>query len=126
MSRTHRLTLDDRKWLAMKILSELDSEPMAELDRYCLLVAKAECALGYGLLKTKDKTSTMIRRFVATRLIDEQYTYSQVGRLMGRSHSAVIELVRGLRFMISLPGEYQELLQQYKEFNQLVDEFDNG
>ena len=123
--RASRLNRSDRRWIAGKILSDLEDEPMDHQDRLFLLIAKAEEATDHSLLKTKDAHSTMIRRFVAKRLYTEHFSYYEIGKLLCRRHSSIIALVRSLDDILSFPKAYPHIIKQYKKFNELVDEFDN-
>ena len=124
--RISLLTKEERKQLAFRILDSITEEEMDHQDRYDMLVSKAEYATGHELTMSKCRNNTIIRRFVADRLFKDGYGWTEIGRLMGRHHASVISMYRAMQDMKSLPSVYKKELLQYKMFNELVEEFDNG
>ena len=125
-SKAAALSVDKRRKLAHMLLESISTGEMSHDDRYALLVSKAEVATCHNLGNTQTTENTTIRRFVATRLYKEGYSWVEIARLMGRNHSTVIGLVRSMEGILQLKNSYKVLCKQYETFNDLVDEFDNS
>ena len=120
------LPIDVKKSLAFRIIQSIDEGEMGHEDRCSLLVSKAEVATGHELDASKTYGSTLIRRFVSTRLRKEGYGWSEIGRLIGRDHATVIKQVSVMNDILSLPQANKQVCSQFKTFNDLVDQFDNS
>lgn len=98
---------------------ENDVPPPIE-ERYPGVLACAEIVCGNKLTDTRERENILIRSFVAYKLHEEGYSYSEIGKMLKRDHSTVTNLVHRVRDMISIPYAYKEEVAKYKEFEKLV------
>ena len=89
-------------------------------ERYPGVLACAEIACGQALTDSRERENTQIRQFVAYRLHNEGYSYSEIGKMLKRDHSTVTNLVHRVRDMLSVPYAYREEVALYQEFEKLV------
>ena len=92
--------------------------PIAE--RYEEVLAAAEEAVGVKLNPGRDAVTTTVRSFVAYRLHKEGYSYTDIGRMMGRDHSSVIHLVERKENALSVPGAYKSETEMFNRFNEIL------
>jgi len=92
--------------------------PIAE--RYDEVLDAAEKAVGVKLNPGRDAMTTTVRSFVAYRLHKEGYSYTDIGRMMGRDHSSVIHLVERKENALSVPGAYKTENEMFNRFNELL------
>ena len=86
-------------------------------DRYPVLVEAAEYVTNHTLDSKSRKTEDVfIRCMVASQLHDENYGYSEIGRVMGISHVTVMYYVSKMNDMKSLPKMYEAELKDYEAF----------
>lgn len=90
-------------------------------ERFPGVLACAEIACGQALTDSRERENTQIRQFVAYRLHNEGYSYSEIGKMLKRDHSTVTNLVHRMRDMLSLPNAYKWEVQQYKRFEELCE-----
>lgn len=110
---------DYYKDILHKLRNENDVPPPIE-ERYPGVLACAEIACGQALTDSRERENTQIRQFVAYRLHNEGYSYSEIGKMLKRDHSTVTNLVHRTRDMLSLPNAYKWEVQQYKRFEELL------
>lgn len=89
-------------------------------ERFPGVLACAEIACGQALTDTRERENTQIRQFVAYRLHNEGYSYSEIGKMLKRDHSTVTNLVHRMRDMLSLPMVYRQEVQQFKRFEEIL------
>ena len=89
-------------------------------ERFPGVLACAEIACGQALTDSRERENTQIRQFVAYRLHNEGYSYSEIGKIMKRDHSTITNLVHRMRDMLSLPNAYKWEVQQYKRFEEML------
>ena len=89
-------------------------------ERFPGVLACAEIACGQALTDTRERENTQIRQFVAYRLHNEGYSYSEIGKMLKRDHSTVTNLVHRMRDMLSLPVMYRREVQQFKRFEEIL------
>ena len=92
--------------------------PIAE--RYAEVLAAAEEAVGVKMNPGRNAMTTTVRSFVAYRLHKEGYSYTDIGRMMGRDHSSVIHLVERKENALSVPGAYKKETEMFNRFNELL------
>ena len=89
-------------------------------ERFPGVLACAEIACGQPLTDTRERENTQIRQFVAYRLHNEGYSYSEIGKMLKRDHSTVTNLVHRMMDMLSLPVMYRQEVQQFKRFEEIL------
>lgn len=91
-------------------------------ERYKELLGYAEEATGH-ILKKGDRSleNVFIKCFVATRLVEENYTKSEIGRAMDMTHSSIIFYLKKLNEILSMPIMYEKEVAQYKTFKNLYE-----
>lgn len=89
-------------------------------ERFPGVLACAEIACGQALTDSRERENTQIRQFVAYRLHNDGYSYSEIGKMLKRDHSTVTNLVHRMRDMLSLPMVYRQEVQQFKRFEELL------
>lgn len=89
-------------------------------DAYPKVLQAAEQATSWMLTDTRERENTLIRQFVAFRLHNEGYSYSEIGKVMHRDHSTITHLAYRMRDMLSLPNAYKWEVQQYKRFEEML------
>ena len=89
-------------------------------ERFPGVLACAEIACGQALTDSRERENTQIRQFVAYRLHNEGYSYSEIGKMLKRDHSTVTNLVHRMRDMLSLPMVYRQEVQQFKRFDEML------
>jgi len=93
--------------------------PIAE--RYAEVLAAAEEAVGVKMNPGRNATTTTVRSFVAYKLHKEGYSYTDIGRMMGRDHSSVIHLVERKENALSVPGAYKAEAAMFVRFIKLLE-----
>lgn len=117
-----KMTLAERKEIALRILSEVEKE-VGTLDatvRFRRLVPFAESALGVSyspLPMSRRREDVMVRWFVAKQMAEEGYTRADIGRAMLRNHSSVTLMIRSVE---AIQDGYlgKTALRQYNDFKQ--------
>lgn len=89
-------------------------------ERYPGVLACAEIVCGNKLTDSRERENILIRSFVAYKLHEEGYSYSEIGKMMKRDHSTVTNLVHRMRDMLSLPVMYRQEVQQFKRFEEML------
>lgn len=90
-------------------------------ERYPVILKAAEQATSWLLTDSRGRENTIIRQFVAFRLHNEGYSYSEIGNMLNRDHSTITHLAHRMRDMLSVPGAYKRELQQFKRFEELCE-----
>ena len=89
-------------------------------ERFPVVLIAAEQATSRWLSASRERENTIIRQFVAYRLHNEGYSYSEIGNVMNRDHSTITHLAHRMRDMLSLPVMYKVEVQQFKRFEELL------
>ena len=105
---------------ALRALRGENGVPPPIEERYPGVLACAEIACGQALTDTRERENTQIRQFVAYRLHNDGYSYSEIGKMLKRDHSTVTNLVHRMRDMLSLPMVYRQEVQQFKRFEEIL------
>lgn len=80
----------------------------------------AEQATSWMLTDSRERENTLIRSFVAYKLHEIGYSYSEIGKMLKRDHSTITNLVHRVRDMLSLPNAYKWEVQQFKRFEEML------
>lgn len=111
---------DDCYKEVLRVLRGQNGVPPPIEERYPGVLACAELASGNKLTDSRERENILIRSFVAYKLHDEGYSYSEIGKMMKRDHSTITNLVHRVRDMLSIPYAYKTEVSKYKEFEKLV------
>lgn len=101
-------------------LLEKNQSPPSIGARFPAVLRAAETAVGRRLSNERCKDNTTIRAFVSHQLRSEEYTYSDIGRMLRRDHSTVMHLRGVMMDMLSVPQAFRREIQMYKEFKRLL------
>lgn len=104
----------------LRYLRNENNVPPPIEERYPGVLACAEIVCGQPLTDSRERQNTLIRQFVAFRLHNEGYSYSEIGKVMHRDHSTITHLAYCMRDMLSLPNAYKWEVQQYKRFEEML------
>ena len=107
------------KGVLQRLRKSNDCPPPIE-ERYPVVLDAAEQATGWKLSDLRTSENTLIRLFVAHRLHNEGYSYSQIGRQMKRDHSSITHMYKRVEEMMSVPFAFKEELKLYEKFNELL------
>ena len=105
---------------ALSILRDEHDVPPPIEERFPGVLACAEIACGNKMTDSRERENILIRSFVAYKLHEEGYSYSEIGKMMKRDHSTITNLVHRVRDMLSIPYAYKTEVSKYKEFEKLV------
>ena len=89
-------------------------------ERYPDVLKAAEQATSWMLTDSRERENTLIRSFVAYKLREEGYLYSDIGKMLRRDHSTITHLANRMRDMLSLPNAYKWEVQQFKRFEEML------
>lgn len=104
----------------LRILLKNNECPPSIGLRFPVVMSAAEQATGRKLSGERSKENTTFRAFVAYKLREEGYTYSDIGKMLQRDHSTVMHLCNIMRDMLSVPMAYQDEMKMYREFERLL------
>lgn len=104
----------------LRYLRNENNVPPPIEERYPGVLACAEQVCGNKLTDSRERENILIRSFVAYKLHEEGYSYSEIGKMLKRDHSTVTNLVHRVRDMLSIPYAYKEEVAKYKEFEKLI------
>ena len=91
-------------------------------ERYPVLLEQAEYVTSYTQNPDSRTTENVfIRSIVAHQLHEEGYTYSEIGRVIKKSHATVMFYVNKMNDMLSLPQMYTTEITQYEQFKEIAD-----
>ena len=105
-----------KKDLAYKVIREIDRIEKLEgaAQRFATLLAIAESVTGLrNDPKRRDSQSVLLRTIIVWRMIDEGYSYTDIGRAMGKDHSTVSYFARMRKDAVSIPMAFREHLTMY-------------
>ena len=105
---------------ALRVLRGENGVPPPIEERYPGVLACAEIACGQALTDSRERETTLIRQFVAYRLHNEGYSFSEIGKMLKRDHSTIAHLCYRMRDMLSVPGAYKLEVQQFKRFEEML------
>ena len=88
-------------------------------ETYPKVLQAAEQATSWMLTDSRERENTLIRTFLAYKLHNDGYSYSEIGKMMKRDHSTITNLVHRMSDMLSLPNAYKWEVQQFKRFEEL-------
>ena len=111
---------DDYYTEILRRLREQNGVPPPVEERYPSVLKAAEQATSWMLTDSRERENTLIRSFVAYKLREEGYSYSDIGKMMKRDHSTITHLANRMRDMLSLPNAYKWEVQQYKRFEEML------
>jgi len=104
----------------LRRLRERYNCPTPIAERYAEVLAAAEQAVGVKLNEGRDSVATTIRSFVAYQLHKEEYSYTDIGRMMGRNHASVMHLVERKENALSVPGAYKAETEMFRKFEEIL------
>ena len=105
---------------ALQLLRDENGVPPPIEESYPHILSCAEAACGRKLEESREKENTLIRCFVAYKLHNSGYSYSEIGKVMKRDHSTITHLAHRMRDMLSIPHAYKAEVSMYKEFEKMV------
>ena len=105
---------------ALRVLRGQNGVPPPIEETYPHILSCAETACGRKLEESREKENTLIRCFVAYKLHNNGYSYSEIGKVMHRDHSTITHLANRMRDMLSLPNAYKLEVQQFKRFEEML------
>lgn len=111
---------DDCYKEVLRVLRGKNNVPPPIEERYPGVLACAEQVCGNKLTDSRERENILVRSFVAYKLHEEGYSYSEIGKILKRDHSTVTNLVHRVRDMLSIPYAYKIEVAKYKEFEKLV------
>lgn len=114
---------DDKKELIEHLQNSivLEDYPTTLItDRYEQLLMAAETVFEHKMQSGRDFNDVMMRRFIAYKLREDGYTFSQISRVMGKNHSTIIHLVKQMKDYFSLPQAYKEDIKKYLMFHSTI------
>lgn len=123
LKKIKALPSDDKKELIEYIRNSLVIEKYPVIlieDRYQQLLEAAESTFGRKMQKGRDIDDVMMRRFIAYKLREDGYTYSQISRVMGKNHSTIIHLIYQMEDYFELPKMYKEDIKKYFKFHSTI------
>ena len=101
---------------ALRVLREKKKAAPPVQERYPVVLAAAEKAVGRVLSMGREKENTLIRCFVSYRLHNEGYSFPEIGRVMKRDHSTITHLAHRMRDILSVPCAYKDEIEMYNQF----------
>ena len=104
----------------IRILRGKNGIPPPIEEVYPFILSCAELVCGRQLTDTREMENSLIRCFVAYKLHNNGYSYSEIGKMLKRDHSTITHLSNRMRDMLSLPNAYKWEVQQYKRFDELL------
>ena len=104
---------------ALRVLRGENGVPPPIEERYPGALACAEIACGQALTDSRERENTLIRQFVAYRLHNEGYSFSEIGKMLKRDHSTIAHLCYRMRDMLSVPEAYKYEMKIYDKFESL-------
>lgn len=116
MDSIKALPMGAKKDLAYKVIREIDRIEKLEgaAQRFATLLAIAESVTGLrNDPKRRDSQSVLLRTIIVWRMIDEGYSYTDIGRAMGKDHSTVSYYARMRKDAVSIPMAFREHLTMY-------------
>ena len=93
--------------------------------RYNQLVKLSEEVWGRRLQPGKAYDDLKIRWFVSYMMWKEGYTFSDIGRAMGRHYSSIINHVKHMFNVFDEPIFYAEENEKFAQFSDMVAELDS-
>ena len=66
--------------------------------------------------RSRKNEDVFVRCYVASRMVEEDYTKSEIGRALGMSHSSIDFYVKKLNDILAMPLMFVKEVAQYKEF----------
>ena len=116
MDSIKALPMGAKKDLAYKVIREIDRIEKLEgaAQRFATLLAIAESVTGLrNDPKRRDSQSVLLRTIIVWRMIDEGYSYTDIGMAMGKDHSTVSYFARMRKDAVSIPMAFREHLTMY-------------
>lgn len=116
MDSIKALPMGAKKDLAYKVIREIDRIEKLEgaAQRFATLLAIAESVTGLrNDPKRRDSQSVLLRTIIVWRMIDEGYSYTDIGRAMGKDHSTVSYYARMRKDAVAIPMAFREHLTMY-------------
>lgn len=116
MDAVHSLPMYEKKDLAYKVIREIDRIEKMEgvTQRWDTVLYTAITVTGKRYTTgSRDATSVLLRTISVWRMMDEGYSYTDIGRAMGKDHSTVSYYARMRKDAVSLPMAFREHLTMY-------------
>ena len=112
---------DERKYYK-DVLKRLRDNLTEKQRHYLYLVGKAEGATGYKATRRRDYQSVLTRSFVSYRLWKEGMTYMDIGRLSGKAHATIMNQVRNIADMMTMPSAFKNEVALYCKFEESLED----
>lgn len=124
--KIRRFPQTERRFIIGAAIQDLDQDLTRPYgpDRYQVLLALAEEALGYTLTKTRSRQNTDLRMVVAKQMRTEGYSLEEIGAFMGRDHSTVSFYNKTMDDALAFPIAYGDLINKYATFKNKIEEYD--
>lgn len=124
--KIRRFPQQERRTIIGEAIRDLDQDLQMPLgpDRFRVLLALAEEALGYALTSTRSRQNTELRMLVAKQMRSEGYRLEEIAAFMDRDHSTVSFYARTMDDVLAFPIAYGDLINKYADFKSKIDEYD--
>ena len=93
---------------------------IAAKKRYTKLLHIAEDVVGAKMDRTRSYRSVLIRRIVACKMRDEDFTVMEIGHAMGVHHATVLHYLKQMRDCVDEPIFYARELDLFFKFVEYV------
>lgn len=117
-----KLSYEERADVARRILEDAPAPRATAEERYGALLCIAEMVVGKQMTQSRNLYDVMIRRFVAYRLRNEGYVFTDIARAMGKHYTTVMHYVRIMRDCFDEPIFYASDINLYMSFDEAVGE----
>lgn len=124
-----RMSYRDKVELCRILLKDIKREKI-RMDgasfRGKILMSYMMRTLGWDRLPSKSRESQFVwaRSMVAVQLLSEGYSLTQVGAVMDKGNSAVINMRRKMQDAFDLPEAYRDILELWNRFQQNIKKYD--
>lgn len=124
--RAAALSMEDKAELVGMLKESIENPRVviSPAERYQVLLGFSEAVWGKKLTASKSGDDVRIRMFVSNKMREEGFSYSDIGRAMGRSYCAIISHVKRMGDMFDEPIFYALELRKYAQFVDMVKEND--
>ena len=97
---------------------------IAAKKRYTKLLHVAEDVVGVKMDRTRSYRSVLIRRFIACKMRDEDFTVCDIATAMGVHHATICHYLQQMRDCVDEPIFYARELDLYFKFVEYVKDED--
>lgn len=124
--KIRRFPQKDRRYIIGAAILDLDRDLLKPNgpDRYQILKALAEQAVGQPLTATRSRNNTDIRILIAKEMRTEGFLLEEIAEWMGRDHSTVSYYAASMDDALAYPVPFADLVNKYATFKNLLTEYD--